>query len=504
MNTRCIVLGLGGLLLVTPAKYAGSDAKPPEVEVAHPVEREVTDYEIFAGRIDAAARVDLRARVTGYVTKVHFKPAENVSKGQVLFEIDPRPYQAALELAEAQLLLADAKLKRWSAELDRAKELVRLKAMSREDFDKIVADRAELEAGRRIAVAGIDLARLNVDFAKVTAPIDGKISAPALTAGNLAKADETRLASIDSVDSVRVVFNVDEVTVLRLHDLLKERKGKKTSVSVIMGRSDDEGFPHSGMLDLADLRIDLKTGTIACRAVFPNADGTLMPGMSARVRVGPYKTLTLDARAMRDRVPNGINYVLVVNEKNIVEKREVQLRWHQGFWRVKNGLKAEDWVVVKGAKGLIAGMIVQTKRVVMPDPSVAPPKKLPENERPAEVKPASAKLKELLKERHAVLTKAAEALEKRWKTGPLDKGLSSRTVMLAHRAALQAGLEYHQSPAERIDLLRKYLNVAEKFLALAEAEHKAGEALSSDVLQARAMVLDVQIRLLREEEKTGK
>ena len=313
------------------------------------------------------------------------------------------------------------------------------------------------------------------------------------------KPDDTRLATISSVDSARVVFHVDEVSLLRLRRL-KKSEGKETPYPVGMGRADEKGFPHSGTLDLDDLRIDVKTDTVVCRAVFPNADGTLMPGMFARVRVAtstPYKTLAVDARAIHNPVANGSYYVLVVNERNIVEKREVQLTSQQGLWGIKSGLKAEDWIVVKYDRELKAGMTVQPKRVVMKDPPVAPPKKLPEKKTHTEAPPASAKLRDLIKERHAVLIKVADVVTMQYQAGlaPLS------AVMQARQAVIEAGLDLCETHAERIALLRENLKLAAETFKLTQARLKVDRNGETGVLQAQAMLLDAQIRLLRDEEK---
>jgi multidrug efflux system membrane fusion protein len=494
MNAR-LVVSFFCFILIAPGIDAAGDAKPPMVEVAQPIARAISDHETVSGRVEAAERVDLRARVTGYLMKINFKPGADVIKGDILFEIDDRPYRAALEVAEARLAVAEAQVKLAVAESDRAERLLAAKAISREDYDRMKASLTDAKSKLIVAFADRDQARLNFEYTKVTAPLAGKIGEPQVTVGNLVKADDTLLARVASVSPVYVYFNLDEHTALRVFQLMRERKDKDAPIPVLMGRGGDTGFPHSGKVDFLDNRVDAMTGAIRCRAVFKNADGTLLPGMFARVRLAtsaPYEALLIDTRTVaRYKAPGG--QVFVVNEKNTVETREVELEWQGQLMRVKSGLKAEDWVVVKGGQALKAGMQVLAKRVVMPSSTAAqPPKKAP----PESTQP-SAKIKELLKERHAVLTKAAAQIADLYKAGKI----APNEWIKAQRAVIDAGLDLCESQAERIALLRQDVKQAEEMHRITQKQAETGQALPMEALQARVAVLDAQIRLLREEER---
>jgi multidrug efflux system membrane fusion protein len=494
MNAR-LVPSLFCFILIVPGIDAAGDSKPPVVEVAQPIARAISDYETVPGRVEAAERVDLRARVTGYLMKINFKPGADVVKGEILFEIDDRPYRAALEAAAARLAVAEAQEKRAEAECARAERLMAAKAIAREEYDGIKASHLEAKAKLIAVAADRAQARLNFEFTKVTAPLAGKIGEPQVTAGNLVKADDTLLARVASVSPVYVFFNLDERTALRVFQLMRERKDKDAPIPVLMGRAGDTGFPNSGKVDFLDNRVDAKTGTIRCRAIFPNADGTLLPGMAARVRLptsAPYTALLIDARVVvRYKAPGG--HVFVVNEKDIVETREVELEWHDQLMRVKSGLRAEDRVVVKGAQTLKASMKVQTQRVGMPMPAAA----LPEKEAPPESTQPSAKLKELLKERHAVLAKAAAQIADLYKAGKI----APNEWIKAQRAVIDTGLDLCERQAERIALLRQDVKLAEEMHRITQKQAETSQGLPTEALQARAAVLDAQIRLLREEER---
>ncbi len=485
MNAR-LVIGLFGLLLIS----SGGDAngkKPPVVEVAQPIVRVLTDYETAQGRVEAVEHIDLRARVTGYVAKVGFRPGDTVKQGDVLFELDDRPYRAALETADARLAIAAAHVNLAKAELDRASQLLPKKAISLEDFDRCKANQIEAKDKLIVAVAEQQHAKLNLDYTRIRTPINGVIGEPKVTAGNLAKADDTLMASIDSAGPVHVGFQLDERSALRVRRLLKEG-----NVPVAMGRADDAGYPHQGVVDFTDNRVDPKTDTIRCRAIFVNGDGAFLPGMRVSLRVpasAPYQALLVS--------PQGLNLIerslLVVNNKNVVERREVEIKEHDGLYIVKSGLKAADWVIVKGACDV--GMTVQPKQVVLPGPGIAPPKKLTEKKAPVEGHPDSADLKMLLKERHAVLAKAADLVRAMHGFG----GTPFPAVVEAERAVIEAGLEMCETRADRLVLLRKNVELAGVLYKQAQTRLKVDRDGSTTALQAQALLLDAQIRLLREE-----
>ena len=245
MNARTLIAPLVCCLTAALA-WAGGGEEPkgfPKVRVCVPVERQVTPYEDFTGRIDAGASVELKPRVTGYLERVLFKDGAEVKQGEALFEIDPRPYQAQLAKAEAELVASEARLRSAKAAHDRASALAKTAGViSREEIDKAASDRDVATANVQVARATLDFARITLGFTKVVAPIDGRIGRRLLDVGNLVKADETTLARIVSSGSMSVVFDIDERTYLRMSRAAKEGKFKEPAVTV--GLADEAGFPR--------------------------------------------------------------------------------------------------------------------------------------------------------------------------------------------------------------------------------------------------------------------
>jgi RND family efflux transporter MFP subunit len=298
MTPRSACLWFACVLSVLTGGALGNEkpAAPSEVAVIQPLARDVTDYQDFTGRIEAAQSVEIRARATGMLDKVAFQAGAAVKKGDLLFQIDPRPYRAALDKADADVRLAEAHLKRLSTDLERARALAAKGSIGRDELDKIEGDRAEAQAALEAGKAARELVQLELNYAQVTSPIDGRIGRPLLDAGNLVRADETVLATIVSTDPVLAYFDMDEGTVLRLARLRlagRAPAGGSSKVPVTMGLADESGFPHQGQLEAMDNRVDPATGTLRCRAVFANAQGIYLPGMFARVRLpigAPYRT----------------------------------------------------------------------------------------------------------------------------------------------------------------------------------------------------------------------
>ncbi len=369
MSARLLISGLLTALLLTAHGLNGKDEpkdKAPVVEVRQPVVREVTDYQDFTGRLDAVQSVDLRARVTGYLVKVSFKPGSTVKQGDVLFEIDPRPYQAALDAATGEVARAEARLKLATANLERAKALMKTGAITQEDYNKAVGDAEEAKATLVAAQATRQIHQLNVSYTKVTAPIAGKIGLPLLTEGNLVTADKTPLAKIVSTDPVYVYFEVDERTQLHLARL-KGKGEEATALPVQMGLVDEDGFPHSGKVDFVDTQVN--GGAVRWRAVFANADDLLKPGLFARVRLTtsrPHKAMLVpEAAVVTDQ---GKKYLFIFHDKSgTVERRLVKVGGLHGDLReVTEGLTGDGWVAVKGIKDLTPGETVTPKKVDKP------------------------------------------------------------------------------------------------------------------------------------------
>lgn len=350
-------------------------AAPPPVTVSYPVEREVTDYADYTARTAAVDSVELRARVSGYLDKVNFKEGALVKKGDVLFEIDPRTYQAVLKHAEGNLAAAEARVKRLDADLARAQRLISTAAISREDYDKVVGDSGEAVASQAALKAAVERARLDLGFTKITAPVSGRISRYYVTVGNLVQAGDltggTLLTTIVSVDPMYAYFDVDERTVLRVKQLIREGKAGKADeveIPVWLGLANEDGHPHRGIINFIDNQVNPRTGTLRVRGVFPNKDEALSPGYFARVRVPiglPHKTLLISERALD--TDQGQKVVYIVDRDNRVASRPVRLgALHDGRREITDGLKPGERVIVSGLQLVRPGLTVEPKLVDMP------------------------------------------------------------------------------------------------------------------------------------------
>jgi RND family efflux transporter MFP subunit len=349
--------------------------KTPEVVVRSPVRKNIMDYEECTGRTEAVKTVDVRARVTGYLIKWNFTQGKRVTKGDVLFEIDPRPYEAELARTDANVVQAEAHLTRLSADYQRAAGLHAKKAMGREEFDKIAGDKAEAVAAVGVAKASRDLAQLNLSFTRVLAPVTGIISRTLIDEGNLVKADDTILTTIVTQDPMYAYFDVDERTSLRLLRLLQE--GSISIPPVRMGLA-DEGttFPHEGMVDFIDNRIDVNTGTLHMRCSFPNPKAVLTPGLFVRIRFifgELHQVILIPEEAIG--TDQGRKFVYVVNGQDQIEYRPIKIsKQHEGLRAIVEGLKGDERIVVSGIQRVRPGIKVIAKEM---------PKEQPPAERPA-------------------------------------------------------------------------------------------------------------------------
>src|SRR5690606_329238 len=308
MRTSLAVLTLASMIAVAVSACGSSEAAPgagmpppPEVSVATVLSKPVHQWDTFNGRVTAVESVELRPRVSGYVQRADFKEGQEVKKGDLLFVIDPRPYKAALDQANAQLQRARAEARLAQAQDARAQTLIEAKAISREEFETRKAASAQGDAGVRAAEAAVAAAKLDLQFTQVRAPIDGRISRAMVTEGNLAQADQTLLTTLVSQDPMYVYFESDEQTYLRYAELARKGERTRSSNPVRVGLANESGFPHEGTVDFVDNRVDPATGTIRARAVLPNPDRVFTPGLFARVQVqgsGEFKAMLIDDKAV--------------------------------------------------------------------------------------------------------------------------------------------------------------------------------------------------------------
>lgn len=348
-------------------------APPVKVEIGSPTEKEVTDFQDFTGRLQAVEAVEIRARVSGYLTKIAFDPSielgAEVKVGDLLFEIDERPYQNSLQAAEAQLAQAEAKLKTSSAELARTEELFKKNAATQSDLDRDTGAKllsaASIESGK----AAVAQAKLDLEFAQIKAPISGRISRSIPSTGDLITPATGQLTSIVSVDPMHLYFDMDEPTLLTLQKLIREGKLKsaqEAEIPLLLGLQTDEGFPYRGRIDFVENQIDPNTGTIRVRGVFANPKPErgarpLAPGLFGRIRLPlgePHKAVLIPERAIgRDQ---GQSFVYVVNESSEVVYRRVKLgSLHEGMRVIADGLTAGERIVVNGLQRVRPGSKVE-------------------------------------------------------------------------------------------------------------------------------------------------
>ena len=354
------VLAVGALLSgcdqAPPAQAAAAAPPPPPVEVAAPLVRSIVEWDEFTGRFAAAERVDMRARVSGYLQEAHFQDGQIVQKGDLLFTIDQRPFQAELARARAEVASAQSRLSLSERELSRAERLVASKAISEEAADNRRSARAQAAADLQAARAGAAIAELNLQFTEIRSPVSGRISDRKVDVGNLVTGGDgaTLLATIVALDPIHLEFTMSEADFLkygRLHSDGVRASARDGAHAIYARLMDEAGWPHEGVMDFLDNTLDAASGTIRARAVFANPDLQLTPGTFARIRMagsGRYDaTMVPDAAIVSDQA-NKI--VMTVDAEGTVVPRQVTLGpVVDGLRVVRSGLDpAADRIVVKG------------------------------------------------------------------------------------------------------------------------------------------------------------
>lgn len=336
---------------------------PPKVTVSQPVKQPVTEYLEFTGNTAAFNTVQLRARVEGYLEKVLFQDGDVVKKGQLLFLIQQNTYEAKLKQAEAEVLAQKARLEHGQTEFARFSKLVQQKAAAQTDVDRWRFERDAARAAVLAAEAQVDLARLNLSYTRVTAPFDGRIDRRLKDPGNLVGAggEQTLLAEINQITPIYVYFTINERELLRAISETKESAAEmEKTVPISLGLANESGYPHQGTLDFAAITLSPTTGTLLLRGVIPNPDLKILPGLFARVRapVGEQKPALLVPQIAVGYDQLG-PYVLVVDDRNAVERRNVQVGTLVDDRRViTQGLTGKEWVIVKGLLQAIPGKLV--------------------------------------------------------------------------------------------------------------------------------------------------
>jgi RND family efflux transporter MFP subunit len=382
MSTTCL---RAGLALVLAAPIPGCDdpppaPSPPVVSTSYPLAREIVEWDVLTGRLQATETVEVRARVSGFLESVNFRDGATVQQHDLLFVIDPRPYQAEFDRAEAAVRQAQARLDLARNDLARGEELAPNRAISTEDVDRRRSAADDAAAALDVAKAERAEAALDLEFTRVEAPITGRASRRLVTPGNLVVGGDvqgTLLTTIVSLDPIHCYVDTDERSYLkyaRLAGAGQRPSSRDTPNPVQVGLADEEGFPHEGYMDFVDNQLDPDTGTMIGRAVLPNPTLLLTPGMFVRLRIagsGTYEALLLPDEAIG--TDQNQKFVWVVDAEGVAQYRRVSAGpLHEGLRIVREGLTVEDRVVVAGTQRVRAGSKVTAEDVPIEPPAPAP------------------------------------------------------------------------------------------------------------------------------------
>ncbi len=352
---------------------------PPDVNVAAVVKKSVTEWDEYSGHVEAIDSAEIRPRVAGHLNRINFREGGMVEKGQLLFTIDSREYKAAADAAKADASRAEARAALAQEELKRAESLIVERAISQGELDQRRTEAQQAEADVLAARANLARANLDLGFTYIKSPITGRAGEALVKPGNLVAPNESLLTTVVSVDPVYVTFTGDERAYLHYQELARDgnrASSRDARNPVLVGLANEEGFPHEGEMDFVDNALNPATGTIRARAVLPNPDGALTPGLFARVRLlgGTQKdALLINEQAVltdQDR-----RYVYIVGDKNSAERRDVKLGPHvEGLLVVDSGLKPGDRVIINGMRKIFfPGQPVNPHDVPMDQPNTPTP-----------------------------------------------------------------------------------------------------------------------------------
>ncbi|WP_335977896.1 efflux RND transporter periplasmic adaptor subunit [Acinetobacter calcoaceticus] len=369
------ILATGGSFMFlhknADAKAAPTTAQQAAtVDISNVISKTITDWQEYSGRLEAIDQVDIRPQVSGKLIAVHFKDGSLVRKGDLLFTIDPRPFEAELNRAKAQLASAEAQVTYTATNLSRIQRLIQSNAVSRQELDLAENDARSASANLQAARAAVQSAHLNLEYTRITAPVSGRISRAEVTVGNVVSAGNGAqvLTSLVSVSRLYASFDVDEQTYLKY--ISNQRNS--TQVPVYMGLANETGFSREGTINSIDNNLDTTSGTIRVRATFDNPNGVLLPGLYARIRLGggqPRSAILISPTAIG--VDQDKRFVVVVDAKNQTAYREVKLGTQQdGLQIINSGLQAGDRVVVNGLQRIRPGDPVTPHLVPMPNAQI--------------------------------------------------------------------------------------------------------------------------------------
>ncbi|MDB5811538.1 MAG: efflux transporter, family, subunit [Betaproteobacteria bacterium] len=366
-----IVIGVAGTVSISSraSKAPVAARAPASVSVASVLEKQVIEWDDFSGRVEAIEHVEIRPRVAGTIDAVHFQEGQLVKKGDALFTIDPRPYQAELARAEAAQAGAQTRLALTKTELDRTRRLIEEHAVAQRELDQRENALREADAGLKAADAAVLSARLNLQYTAITAPVSGRVSRAEITVGNLVGAGSAApaLTTLVSVSPVYVNFEVDEQAYIRYAANGAAGNTGIDRIPVAIGLASEEGFPRKGHLKSIDNRLDTTSGTIRVRAIFDNANGVLTPGMYARVRMGGSAAKTavlIDDKAVG--TDQDKKFVMVVDAENKATYRAVTLGpVVDGMRVVRTGVHKDERIVVNGLQRIRPNDVVAPVTVGM-------------------------------------------------------------------------------------------------------------------------------------------
>ena len=353
------------------APAAGAAPPPPGVTISLPLQRKITEWDEYTGRFDAVAAVDIRARVSGYLNEVHFQDGQIVKKGDVLYSIDPRPFERALDQAKAELAQANTKVENSSLDVERGRPLVDRKIMSEKVFDDRANALRDAQAQIKVADAKVKTAELDLLFTKMTAPVEGRISRSTVVAGSWisagAAANATLMTSIVTENPIHLYFDISENNWIKYRRMIeKGQKGGAAQLGsdVQLALPDEGGFPHKAKVDFIDNRLDQATGTMRARALVDNKAAMFSAGMFARVRVQgseDYTAIMLPDEAIGTDQTN--KFVYAVAEDGTVARKAIVLGpVIDGLRVIRTGIAATDWIITKGIQRARPGAKVTPKK----------------------------------------------------------------------------------------------------------------------------------------------
>ena len=353
-----------------PLPAAAANAPLPVVTISRPVHREIVEWDEYTGRFDAVDTIEVRGRVSGFLTSVHFTDGQMVNKGDLLFEIDSRPFERALDTAKAELMQTQTKVESSAKDVLRGRPLFDRRVISEKVLDDRENLKREAEAAVKVAEAKVQSAELDLSFTKIQAPLTGRISRNLLSIGNYVTgggaSNQSLLTTIVTQDPIQFYFDVSENNTLKYKRLSGSNVGNvgQPGATIEIALPDDKGFPHVGKLDFNDNRLDATTGTLRARAVIDNKSGLFSPGMFGRARIAGsvnYKAVLLPDDAIG--TDQASKYVAVVADDGTVTRRGVTLGpIANGMRVVKTGLSPDEWVIIKGQQRARPGQKVNPKR----------------------------------------------------------------------------------------------------------------------------------------------